>query len=234
MIGTVQQARVDARGQTARLGLFLLDRGQSLLFEALEFLFGKGRTQDHVGQQAQRLGQAAGQAVEQDQRGIQVGAGPDGSRQLFFAPRQAQRIVLAGTLAEHVQRHSRGAGLFPVIGGVAGGLLGSQFGSGSGQLIATGVGTLLGAAVGGSAGQSLDRADALYAERAYSDSIYSQGPVHWRNPRSGHHGQFEAGPAYNHGGRQCKQIESTFYGPNGPYQNYATACRMPDGSWRTI
>ncbi|WP_428481613.1 glycine zipper 2TM domain-containing protein [Pyruvatibacter mobilis] len=121
-----------------------------------------------------------------------------------------------------------------VIGGVAGGLLGSQFGSGSGQLIATGVGTLLGAAVGGSAGQSLDRADALYAERAYSDSIYSQGPVHWRNPRSGHHGQFEAGPAYNHGGRQCKQIESTFYGPNGPYQNYATACRMPDGSWRTI
>ena len=121
-----------------------------------------------------------------------------------------------------------------VIGGVAGGLLGSQFGSGSGQLIATGVGTLLGAAVGGSAGQSLDRADALYAERAYSDSIYSQGPVHWRNPRSGHHGQFEAGPAYNHGGRQCKQIESTFYGPNGPYQNYSTACRMPDGSWRTI
>lgn len=121
-----------------------------------------------------------------------------------------------------------------VVGGIAGGLLGSQFGSGSGQLIATGVGTLLGAAVGGGAGQSLDRADALYAERAYSDSFYSQDPVHWRNPRTGHHGQFDTGPAYVNGGRECKRIESTFYGPNGPYRDFATACRMPDGSWRTI
>jgi len=148
--------------------------------------------------------------------------------------------VLAGALALGACQTYGGQGYGPktvggaVIGGVAGGLLGSQFGSGSGQLIATGVGTLLGAAVGGSAGQSLDRADALYAERAYSDSIYSQGPVHWRNPQSGHHGQFQSGPAYNHGGRECKQIESTYYGPQGPYQDYATACRMPDGSWRTI
>lgn len=121
-----------------------------------------------------------------------------------------------------------------VIGGVAGGLLGSQFGSGDGQLIATGVGTLLGAAVGGSAGQSLDRADALYAEQAYSNSFYSQGPVHWRNPRSGHHGHFQSGPSHYNGGRECKRVESTFYGPQGPYRDYATACRMPDGSWRTI
>jgi surface antigen len=148
--------------------------------------------------------------------------------------------VLAGALALGACQTYGGQGYGPktvggaVIGGVAGGLLGSQFGSGSGQLIATGVGTLLGAAVGGSAGQSLDRADALYAERAYSDSIYSQGPVHWRNPQSGHHGQFQSGPAYSHGGRECKQIESTYYGPQGPYQDHATACRMPDGSWRTI
>lgn len=121
-----------------------------------------------------------------------------------------------------------------VVGAIAGGLLGSQFGSGSGQLIATGVGTLLGAAIGSSAGASLDRADALYAERAYADALHSSKPVHWRNPRSGHHGYFNPGPSHYRGGRECKEIESTFYGPQGPYRDFATACRMPDGTWRTL
>ncbi len=148
--------------------------------------------------------------------------------------------VIAGALTLGACQTAGGYGYGPktvgggVVGAVAGGLLGSQFGSGSGQLIATGVGTLLGAAVGGSAGQSLDRADALYAERAYSDSFYSQGPVHWRNPQTGHHGQFNSGPANYQGGRECRRVESTFYGPQGPYRDFATACRMPDGSWRTI
>ncbi len=148
--------------------------------------------------------------------------------------------VIAGALALGACQTGGYGGYGPkttggaLIGAAAGGLLGSQFGSGSGQLAATAAGTLLGAFVGGSAGQSMDRADAVYAERAYSDSIHSQGPVHWRNPQSGHRGHFDTGPAYYQGGRQCKQVESTYYGPHGPYTDYATACRMPDGTWRTI
>ncbi len=150
-------------------------------------------------------------------------------------------VVLAGALALGAcQTAGGGYGYGPktvgggVVGAVAGGLLGSQFGSGSGQLIATGVGTLLGAAVGGSAGQSLDRSDQLYAERAYSDSLNSRGPVQWRNPQSGNHGQFQSAPAQYNGGRECRQVQSTYYGAQGPYQDYVTACRMQDGSWRTI
>ena len=55
------------------------------------------------------------------------------------------------------------------LGGAAlGGLLGSQFGGGTGKLVATGIGVFLGGLAGREIGKSLDRADHLAANQAYS------------------------------------------------------------------
>ena len=52
-----------------------------------------------------------------------------------------------------------------LLGAAGGGLLGAQAGSGAGQLAATAFGTLAGALIGSEVGASLDRADALHAQR---------------------------------------------------------------------
>src|SRR5689334_22677323 len=58
-----------------------------------------------------------------------------------------------------------------LLGAGAGGLIGSQFGGGAGKGIATLLGVLAGGFLGSQAGQSLDRADAEYANRTAQQSL---------------------------------------------------------------
>lgn len=122
-----------------------------------------------------------------------------------------------------------------LLGAIGGGIAGAQFGGGEGQLIATGIGTLLGAVVGSSVGQSLDRADAVYGERAQYGSVYYGGDVATR-------GQV---PVYM-GSAPSSYGGGSYYAPqaNGYSPGYAVSgsrmgacgggggwCERPNGTW---
>ncbi len=124
-----------------------------------------------------------------------------------------------------------------LIGAAAGGLLGSQFGSGSGKLAAVAAGTLLGAWVGNEVGRSLDRADRLAMAQTTQTSLEtsrSYTTSTWRNPDSGHSGTITPEPVYQTPrGEYCREYQQTVTIGGRTERAYGTACRQPDGSWRT-
>lgn len=123
-----------------------------------------------------------------------------------------------------------------LVGAGLGGLVGSQIGKGSGQLAATAAGTLLGGALGNVAGQSLDRADAVYRERAYSEALESApagSAVPWANPDSGTTGYVEPTSTYqSESGTYCREFRDVITINGRKEEAYGQACRRPDGSWQ--
>lgn len=124
------------------------------------------------------------------------------------------------------------------LGGAAlGGLLGSQFGGGTGKLVATGLGVFLGGLVGNQIGQSLDRADHLAANQAYSKAQAAPigETVTWDNPKSGHSGTYTpVREGTSSSGRYCREFQQTITVGGKTEQGYGTACRQPDGSWQIV
>ncbi len=124
-----------------------------------------------------------------------------------------------------------------LIGALGGGLVGSQFGSGSGKLAATAAGTLLGAFVGNEVGQSLDRADQAYAKPADQKALETAPTgqsIAWNNPDNGHSGTITPEKTYQApSGQYCREFQQTVTINGQPQQSYGTACRQPDGSWKT-
>lgn len=120
-----------------------------------------------------------------------------------------------------------------VIGGVAGGILGSQVGGGRGRDIAIVAGTLLGAALGGSIGQSMDKSDELQAQSALERSRDNQS-VAWTNPNT--NVEYEVVPTrtYRNAGTDCREFATTAVINGERNTVYGTACRQPDGSWKTV
>lgn len=127
------------------------------------------------------------------------------------------------------------------IGGLAGaglgGLAGAQFGKGSGRLWTTGAGVLLGALAGSNIGQSLDKADQMYAERAYTQAQTAPvgQQITWNNPDSGNSGSVtttRTGRAAN--GLPCREYQQnvTIGGKN--QQIVGTACQNGDGTWYAV
>lgn len=127
-------------------------------------------------------------------------------------------------------------GVGTVLGGVGGAVVGSQFGKGNGQLAMVATGTLLGAFLGNQVGQSLDKADAMYANRAGQtafETAPSGTPTAWRNPDSGNSGTIIPKPAYQApSGEYCREFNQTVTVGGRAQEAYGTACRQPDGSWR--
>ncbi len=125
-------------------------------------------------------------------------------------------------------------GFGTLAGAAAGGLLGAQVGGGSGRLVTTAIGTLAGAMVGNSIGTSLDRADALHAQRA-RDHALEHAPIGkstvWRNPDSGHSGSFTPMRTYRDNGAYCREYQQTVIIGGHAEDAYGQACRQPDGSW---
>ena len=120
-----------------------------------------------------------------------------------------------------------------VIGAIAGGLLGAQVGHGSGRTAATIVGTMAGAVIGGSIGRSMDETDRLKTAHAL-ETVRTGVPTHWRNPDSGH--QYTVVPTRTTETAQGPCREYTVDAVVGGQREkvYGTACRQPDGSWRTV
>jgi len=123
-----------------------------------------------------------------------------------------------------------------VLGGVGGAVVGAQFGHGAGKLAATAAGTLLGAVIGGSVGASLDRADAMYADKAGGQAFETAPtghPVAWNNPDNGHSGTVTPVKTYETSpGQYCREYEQTIMVGGERQNSYGTACRQPDGTWK--
>jgi surface antigen len=121
-----------------------------------------------------------------------------------------------------------------VGGAVAGGLLGSTIGQGGGQLVAIGVGTLVGAYLGGSIGKNMDDQDRMNANRALESNNVGQ-PAYWQNPKTG--ASYNVTPTKNvavNGNKYCREYRTVANIAGKQQQMYGTACRQPDGTWKTV
>lgn len=124
-----------------------------------------------------------------------------------------------------------------VGGAVIGGVLGSQVGGGSGQLWATGAGTLLGALVGSSIGSSLDKADRMYADRAFSQAASSPvgQPITWANPESGNSGSYvTTRTGQTSDNRSCREFKQTIVVDGRSETGIGQACQNSDGTWKIM
>lgn len=119
-----------------------------------------------------------------------------------------------------------------VIGGVLGGLLGSQVGRGDGRTAAIIIGTLAGTAIGGSIGQSMDETDRMKTTHSL-ETVRTGVPSRWQNPDTGNNYTVTPTRTYESEGAPCREytIDAVIGGKRE--EVYGTACRQPDGSWKT-
>lgn len=120
-------------------------------------------------------------------------------------------------------------------GAAAGGLLAGAAGGGAEGILA---GVLIGGLAGGAFGNVLDNADRDYAARnAHQALEYSRSGTtsEWRNPDSGHAGDFTPTRTYETAaGTYCREYTQTITVGGRAERGYGTACRQPDGSWRVV
>lgn len=127
------------------------------------------------------------------------------------------------------------------VGGLAGaglgGLAGAQFGKGSGRLWTTGAGVLLGALAGSNIGQSLDQADQMYAERAYTQAQTAPvgQQITWNNPDSGNSGTVTTTrTGRDASGLPCREYQQDITIAGRTQQIVGTACQRADGTWYPV
>lgn len=120
-----------------------------------------------------------------------------------------------------------------LVGGALGGLLGSQVGSGTGQLAATAAGVLAGAFLGSRVGKSMDETDKLKTAQALETAPTGR-TTSWANPDSGERYAVTPTRTYNSGGQPCRDYTTEAWIDGQRETVTGTACRQPDGTWRTI
>jgi surface antigen len=124
-----------------------------------------------------------------------------------------------------------------VVGAVTGGIIGNQVGKGSGNVLATVAGAVVGGIVGSDIGRSMDEQDRMYARQAELAALEegeSDRPRRWRNPDNGRYGDVVPGRPYKRSGLDCRDYTHTVYIDGRPQTMHGTACRNPDGSWRSV
>jgi surface antigen len=62
----------------------------------------------------------------------------------------------------------------------------------------------------------------------------SGAPVDWKNPATRHRGSIVPGRPYQAGNQYCRAYTHTIYTGTSPDMAKATACRSPDGTWRSV
>jgi surface antigen len=119
-------------------------------------------------------------------------------------------------------------------GAAAGGLLGAALGGGS-TGIASGVliGGLLGAGVGQMLDQRSQQMQAQTVSRALENS-QSGTTTSWTNPDNGNRGTVTPLRTFRgQDGNYCREFQQSVVIEGQNQQLNSTACRQPDGSWRT-
>jgi surface antigen len=140
-------------------------------------------------------------------------------------------LALAGCAA-HGDHEDAGL----AVGAITGGLIGSKIGRGSGNVAATVVGAVAGGIIGSQIGRDMDRYDRRLAEEAEYEALergYSGRARVWRNDRNGHYGEVVPSRPYRRGGYDCRDYSHTIYIEGRPQTMRGTACRQPDGTWRS-
>ncbi|MFO1436023.1 MAG: RT0821/Lpp0805 family surface protein [Gammaproteobacteria bacterium] len=119
------------------------------------------------------------------------------------------------------------------VGGALGGLLGAQIGDGAGQLAATAAGAVLGAYIGGRVGASMDETDRIKANQALEGTRTGQS-VAWVNPDSRSEYTVTPTRTYETADGPCREYTTTGTMDGKRTTMHGTACRQPDGSWKTV
>ena len=119
-----------------------------------------------------------------------------------------------------------------VAGAVVGGVVGSTIGGGTGRTVAIVAGTIAGAVIGGRIGQKMDEADRLKAAQALESTPTGQSSS-WKNPDSGAQYTFTPTKTYEAGSGPCRDFTVVGTVDGKPENVQGTACRQPDGSWKT-
>jgi len=125
-----------------------------------------------------------------------------------------------------------------IAGALIGGILGNIVGSGGGRGGATVAGVIIGGALGATLTRNLDCEDRSYAYKAYYDGFNAGRPnavYQWRNPRSGHYGDFRVGSYYNDpDGFRCANFTQQIFISGRPQAASGRACQQPDGTWAVV
>lgn len=126
-----------------------------------------------------------------------------------------------------------------VVGAVAGGATGAAIAGGNGSRAVAGaaVGAVVGGILGNEIGRQMDERDRQMAAAAeYQALEYGQpgAPTPWDNPASQHRGQIVPGKPYQQGNLYCRAYTRTIYISGQPTTARGTACRQPDGTWKTV
>ncbi len=122
-----------------------------------------------------------------------------------------------------------------ILGGLIGGLLGNA--ASRGNTGATIAGVIFGGAAGAALTSNMDCEDRSYAYRSYYNGFNAGriGRYEWRNPRSGHRGEFRISAYFNDPyGFRCARFTQVTYVQGRSYNANGVACRQPDGSWAAV
>jgi Surface antigen len=126
-----------------------------------------------------------------------------------------------------------------IVGAVTGGAAGAAIAGGNGSRAVAGaaIGAVVGGIVGNEVGRQLDERDRQMAAGAeYQALEYGQpgAATRWDNPASQHRGQIVPGKPYQQGSLFCRSYTHTIYISGQPQTARGTACRQPDGTWKTV
>ena len=122
-----------------------------------------------------------------------------------------------------------------VTGMVLGGKVANDFAEGSrNQGLWTMAGVALGAFLGNEVGASMDKQDALLAERAAMQALEfnkSDQATVWTNPDTGNSGKVYPTRTSNLGGQPCREFTQEIRIGDKIETAFGKACRNADGSW---
>jgi surface antigen len=126
-----------------------------------------------------------------------------------------------------------------VIGGaLIGGLLGNRLGGRGNRTGPTVAGVVVGGLAGAALTSNLNCDDRSYAYRSYYQGLNSGRPgsrYTWRNPRSGHSGDFYVRDYYNDRyGHRCADYSQTIWVNGRRQEATGRACRQPNGTWAIV
>jgi surface antigen len=119
-----------------------------------------------------------------------------------------------------------------VSGAVIGGVVGSTIGGGTGRTVAIIAGTVAGAVIGGKIGAKMDEADKLKAAQALEGTPTGQHTT-WTNPDTGARYTMTPTKTYEASAGPCRDFTVDANVEGKPEKVSGTACRQPDGSWKT-
>ena len=120
-----------------------------------------------------------------------------------------------------------------VIGAVLGGILGKEVSGRSGRTSAIILGTLIGSQIGGNIGRSMDETDRLKVAHSL-ETVRTGVSTTWTNPDTNYSYAITPTSTTESSSGPCREYTIDAMIGGKTEQIYGTACRQPDGSWKTV